>query len=496
MSSLAELPELVGFFSYSRDDDEDFKGSLSALRDAIQKELRGQLGRNKTNFRLFQDQEAILPGKQWDLEIKNAVGKSVFFIPLITPRSVGSKYCQFEFESFLAREQEIGRNDLIFPILYIPVAALQNEAKWRSDPVLSTVGKRQYVDWRSLRYQDVNTPFVREQIGDFCRKVVEALNEPWVSPEDVRRIEETKARQLAEEQRLKAEARQRAEEEQRQRQSEAEARLRAEQERAEVKRHAAEAESRRKAEAEALERAEKERARKEEEAKRREEQAQEQAFAATKCAGSISAIDTFIASYPESRYAREAQRLRASLMVRDDAFKVAMATDDTATLKVFLHTYPKGTLADQVRGRLRGLEPQRTSRLLLIGCLLGLALIIGYVTWAWVIRTSDDAGWMHSGANTQANTSVEKATSLPAKPEASSATSAMVAPTKPVASSSAADSLPDIITDCDWLAANPSDSQRPKAVPGVAYLEQINVTPALAACKDAVANILISHDFD
>ena len=27
MASLAQLPELVGFFSYSREDDEDFRGS-------------------------------------------------------------------------------------------------------------------------------------------------------------------------------------------------------------------------------------------------------------------------------------------------------------------------------------------------------------------------------------------------------------------------------------------------------------------------------------
>jgi hypothetical protein len=90
MPSLAELPELVGFFSYSRDDDEDFKGSLTALRNGIQRELRAQLGRNKANFRLFQDQEAIPPGKQWELELKNAIGQSAFFIPLITPRSRSS----------------------------------------------------------------------------------------------------------------------------------------------------------------------------------------------------------------------------------------------------------------------------------------------------------------------------------------------------------------------------------------------------------------------
>jgi hypothetical protein len=74
----------------------------------------------------------------------------------------------------------INRSDLIFPILYISVAALENEAKWRDDPVLSTIGRRQYVDWRPLRHLDVQTTAVREQIERLCRSIVEALNEPWV----------------------------------------------------------------------------------------------------------------------------------------------------------------------------------------------------------------------------------------------------------------------------------------------------------------------------
>src|SRR5262245_31185370 len=122
MSSLAMLPHLVGFFSYSREDDEAFKGTLSALRDGIHRELSAQLGRSKRNFRLWQDQTAIAPGKQWESEIKAAVDQSVFFIPIITPRAVNSKYCKFEFEAFLARENAMGRNDLVFPILYISVA--------------------------------------------------------------------------------------------------------------------------------------------------------------------------------------------------------------------------------------------------------------------------------------------------------------------------------------------------------------------------------------
>ena len=56
MSSLADLPEVVGFFSYSREDDEASRGMLSAVRDGIQGELSGQLGRSKATFRLWQDQ--------------------------------------------------------------------------------------------------------------------------------------------------------------------------------------------------------------------------------------------------------------------------------------------------------------------------------------------------------------------------------------------------------------------------------------------------------
>src|ERR1700751_4727867 len=105
MSSLADLSEVVGFFSYSREDDEAFEGMLSALRDAIQRELGAQLGRSKATFRLWQDKEAIAPGKLWESEIKNAVQQSLFFIPIVTPRMVNSKYCQFEFDAFLERER-------------------------------------------------------------------------------------------------------------------------------------------------------------------------------------------------------------------------------------------------------------------------------------------------------------------------------------------------------------------------------------------------------
>ena len=247
MASLAQLPELVGFFSYSREDDEAFRGLLSALRDAIARDLSAQLGRTRRNFRLWQDKEAIAPGKDWEAEITRAVEEAAFFIPIVTPRAVSSKYCKFEFESFLARERALGRNDLVLPIHYILVPAPQDEAEWGADPVLSVVAKRQYVDWRRFRFEYVDTPAFAQEIDRFCGKIAETLRQRGISPEERRQLE--------------AEARKRAEDEERARQE------------AEAKRQAAAGRERLRNEALAKKQAEDEaREREQAEAKRRAEE--------------------------------------------------------------------------------------------------------------------------------------------------------------------------------------------------------------------------------
>jgi len=412
MGSLAELPELVGFFSYSREDDQAYKGRLSILREVIQEELAAQLGRSKPNFRIFQDKSAIAPGSLWEADIKNAVQQSAFFIPIITPRAINSKYCRFEFEAFLEREHALGRSNLVFPIIYVPVPALANEAQWRGHPVLSVIGERQYVDWQTFRYTDVPTPAMLQEIGSFCRKVVDVLYEPWVSPEERKREEEAEAHARAEEERRRAaEVERRAVEEARKAKEQAEAeriaRVRQEQE-AEAARVA---ELRRREEAEAA-RIEKEKRRQQEADAERQTQAklareraelvareradeesrkgkagQQRAFAAAKAAGTVKMVDAFLTTYPESHFAEEAKALRAHLIERDDAYNQAMSSDDAAVLKAFVNRYPAGKLTNQVRQRLLRLEPSpsRAARiwLVVIGvilCLMVLAAIVSYST--------------------------------------------------------------------------------------------------------------------
>jgi TIR domain len=216
MASLADTPNLVGFFSYSRADDEGSKGKLSRLREFIQEELRAQLGRTNADFRLWQDQAAIAHGELWENKIKSAVAESVFFIPIITPTAIRSRECKFEFDAFLAREKELGRDNLIFPILYIPVPALEDNRRRLEDQLLSIIHSRQYEDLRNLRHLDAfSSEAVALRVQKFCANIVRALEQNWLSPEEREQFEaqqRAEAEDRQQEQRQQAEDRRRDEE--------------------------------------------------------------------------------------------------------------------------------------------------------------------------------------------------------------------------------------------------------------------------------------------
>jgi formylglycine-generating enzyme required for sulfatase activity len=183
-------------------------------------------------FRLWQDKEAIPYGKHWKAEIESAVAQSVFFIPIITPTAVASPDCKFELDLFIAREATLGRTDLVFPIYYIEIDALEDSVAQQNDPVLSFIAKRQYRDWREFRHRDINETDAKKAVEDFCRDIRKALRRSWLSPEEQKKPEEAEAHQRAEEeQQHEVEARRREEEARRKAEAEAQERQRAVEER-------------------------------------------------------------------------------------------------------------------------------------------------------------------------------------------------------------------------------------------------------------------------
>jgi TIR domain len=185
MSSLADFysSDLVGFFSYLRLDDESADGSMLALRKAIHRELSNQLGRSRRDFRIWQDNAAIPDGLFWEEEITQAINQSTFFVPILTPRALAGPHCAFEFKAFLAREARLGREDLIYPILYEPVPELDDEGL-PQDRVHMLLHHLQYLDWRDMRLRDLDEPEVRIKLTQFCQNISDALRKPWEIPEE------------------------------------------------------------------------------------------------------------------------------------------------------------------------------------------------------------------------------------------------------------------------------------------------------------------------
>jgi hypothetical protein len=74
---------LEAFLSYTRLDDEYFGGAITSLRRLL--ELGVQVVTGDRAFNIFQDVDGIEFGQNWKKRLTDAISKSTFLIPVITP---------------------------------------------------------------------------------------------------------------------------------------------------------------------------------------------------------------------------------------------------------------------------------------------------------------------------------------------------------------------------------------------------------------------------
>jgi hypothetical protein len=169
---LADAKPLRGFFSYSRVDDRAQRKALSILRERIEEQLHMQLGRR---VEVWQDLNDIRVGTRWEREIQGGIRTSAFFIPVVTPNSIVSSGCAFEFKAFCEQERAIGRSDLIFPLIYVDVWRLRPEDIWNKNELRAMISERQYVDFTDFRDLPFDDTSVKQIIRRFCESIAAAL---------------------------------------------------------------------------------------------------------------------------------------------------------------------------------------------------------------------------------------------------------------------------------------------------------------------------------
>ncbi|MCA1432802.1 TIR domain-containing protein [Bradyrhizobium sp. BRP20] len=176
------------FLSYTRLDDEFFGGAITSLRKLI--ELGVQVIAGQKNFKIYQDVDGLEFGEQWQKGLNQAVASARFLVPVVTPLFFQSEACRDELKKFITHESEQGRDDLILPIYFVTVPALEKRELLRDDPLAEVIASRQRYDWRSKADLPINDPQVKASVRQLSEKIGVALAR-------VRKDSATRARPIA-----------------------------------------------------------------------------------------------------------------------------------------------------------------------------------------------------------------------------------------------------------------------------------------------------------
>jgi parallel beta-helix repeat protein len=158
----------AAFMSYVRFNDQHDDGQLTQFRERLSAEVRVQTGEE---FPIFQDRNDIAWGQNWKARIDETLDAVTLLLVIITPGFFRSPACRAEVKRFLARERELGRQDLILPVYYVSTPELDDPKRREADELARVLASRQFVDWRELRFEPFTSPVVRRALAQLASRM-------------------------------------------------------------------------------------------------------------------------------------------------------------------------------------------------------------------------------------------------------------------------------------------------------------------------------------
>ena len=161
------------FMSYTRPDDDFFGGRITKFRSMLEQGIRVVTGDRR--FEIFQDIEGIELGQKWQKRLDEAISRSMFLIPIVTPLFFESDPCRDELDKFIQHEKTLSRDDLILPIYFVKAAKLEKEEERGDDSLAREIASRQRYDWRAYRALPTDDPKITEAVLALAENVEKAL---------------------------------------------------------------------------------------------------------------------------------------------------------------------------------------------------------------------------------------------------------------------------------------------------------------------------------
>ncbi len=102
------------------------------------------------------------------------MSRADIFIPVVTPSFLNSQWCRREVDLFNQKRGLQGAN-LIFPIYYIRSDAFDDPQVQRTDDVVETLRRSNWIDWTAMRRAEPASAARREAIIDAAERLARAL---------------------------------------------------------------------------------------------------------------------------------------------------------------------------------------------------------------------------------------------------------------------------------------------------------------------------------
>jgi hypothetical protein len=169
----------AAFLSYARIDDTTFsRGTITRFKSLLEFKIREITG--ELSLTVFHDEESIPVSSQWQDAIDKAIQhEAPVLIAAITPSYLNSDACQEELKKFLAREETLGRKDLIFPIYLVEADEMEiknkeadeMEVKNKSAAMAAVLRQRQMVDFRQHYEKHFRSKLAHKHIAELAKRI-------------------------------------------------------------------------------------------------------------------------------------------------------------------------------------------------------------------------------------------------------------------------------------------------------------------------------------
>jgi hypothetical protein len=170
MPDTPEGTDATIFLSYVHADDQRAEGRIVKMAHDIVDTYEYLTGRK---LKLFIDRDSIVWGENWRARLNAEIERTVFLLPVVTPRFLKSVACREEVIHFTTSLERSEAKKLLLPLVWVDVK--DTDIVPDTDPVLTKLRDAQFIDVTGLRTGSVTGAAYEERLEQIAMRLRDSV---------------------------------------------------------------------------------------------------------------------------------------------------------------------------------------------------------------------------------------------------------------------------------------------------------------------------------